>query len=70
MIAREPLQWRVKSALRRNPVVALLGPRQCGKMTLAHQIVPPDSATYFDLEDPAVAQLMENATTVLPAFRA
>lgn len=29
------------SALRRSRVVALLGPRQCGKITLAHELVPP-----------------------------
>lgn len=34
-------------------MVALLGPRQSGKTTLARQIVAPDSETYFDLEDPA-----------------
>ena len=30
----------VKKALGRNPVVALLGPRQCGKTTLARQMIP------------------------------
>jgi predicted AAA+ superfamily ATPase len=34
-------------------VVALLGPRQCGKTTLARQFVPVNSRNYFDLEDPA-----------------
>jgi predicted AAA+ superfamily ATPase len=33
-------------------VVALLGPRQCGKTTLARQLVPVASANSFDLEDP------------------
>jgi uncharacterized protein len=33
-------------------VVALLGPRQCGKTTLARQFVSADSVNYFDLEDP------------------
>lgn len=40
------------SALRRSRVVALLGPRQCGKTTLAREFVSPDSLNYFDLEDP------------------
>jgi len=41
-------------------VVALIGPRQCGKTTLARQIVPPDSTNYFDLEDPlSLASLAE-----------
>ncbi|MCX5956590.1 MAG: hypothetical protein NTW51_09335 [Cyanobacteria bacterium] len=33
-------------------MVALLGPRQCGKTTLARQLVPVASANTFDLEDP------------------
>lgn len=43
---------RIRLALERSRVVALLGPRQCGKTTLARQIVPAESANYFDLEDP------------------
>jgi hypothetical protein len=43
---------RLHSALKRSRVVALLGPRQCGKTTLARQIVPMASPNYFDLEDP------------------
>ena len=40
--------------------MALLGPRQCGKTTLARHFVPPDSVNYFDLEDPqSVARLSE-----------
>jgi hypothetical protein len=42
----------VRHALRRSPVTALLGPRQCGKTTLARQLVPATSLNYFDLEDP------------------
>ena len=42
----------VRQALRRSPVTVLLGPRQCGKTTLARQLVPTDSLNYFDLEDP------------------
>ncbi len=32
------------------PVVAILGPRQCGKTTFSHQLAP--DWTYFDLEKP------------------
>ncbi len=42
----------VRAALRRSRVVALVGPRQCGKTTLAREFVAPDSLNYFDLEDP------------------
>jgi uncharacterized protein len=51
--------------LSRSPIVALLGPRQCGKTTLARLVVPPDSSLYFDLEDPSVALAMENPMTTL-----
>lgn len=38
----------------------LAGPRQCGKTTLARQFVSPNSANYFDLEDPtSLARLAE-----------
>ena len=50
----------VRTALRRSRVVALLGPRQCGKTTLARQFVPENSDNYFDLEDPqSLARLSE-----------
>jgi predicted AAA+ superfamily ATPase len=57
----------VRAALRRSRVVALLGPRQCGKTTLARQFVSPGSLNYFDLEDPqSVARLSEPDTALRP----
>ena len=57
----------VRAALKRSRVVALLGPRQCGKTTLARQFVPSDSLNYFDLEDPAsLARLSEPDTALRP----
>ncbi|MBU0503744.1 MAG: ATP-binding protein [Candidatus Omnitrophota bacterium] len=40
--------------LKNNPVVAILGPRQCGKTTLSRQFSSqyPSQATIFDLENP------------------
>ena len=69
MIVRQHYIDRVNKALGRNPVVALLGPRQCGKTTLARQIIPAGHPQYFDLEDPVVSQLMENPMTALEALR-
>jgi len=44
----------IKERLQHNPVVAILGPRQCGKTTLAGQIVKPiKKSVYLDLENPA-----------------
>lgn len=57
----------IRKALKRSRVVALLGPRQCGKTTLARQFVPSQSLNYFDLEDPnTVARLTEPATALRP----
>lgn len=57
----------IRTALRHNPVVALIGPRQSGKTTLARQFVATDSPNYFDLEDPAsLARLAEPATALRP----
>jgi len=52
LINREKEVLRIEQALGRSRVVALLGPRQCGKTTLARRFVQPDSANYFDLESP------------------
>jgi uncharacterized protein len=55
----------VRTALKRSRVVALLGPRQCGKTTLARQFVPADSLNYFDLEAPlSLARLTEPDTAL------
>ncbi|MGQ0591724.1 MAG: AAA family ATPase [Gammaproteobacteria bacterium] len=63
MIERSELLGRVRRALARSRVVALIGPRQCGKTTLARQLVSPDSAHYFDLEDStSLARLSEPVT--------
>ncbi|MFI5457902.1 MAG: ATP-binding protein [Isosphaerales bacterium] len=67
MIDRRTDIRMVRTALRRSRVVALLGPRQCGKTTLARQFVPADSVNYFDLEDPqSVARLSEPSTALRP----
>lgn len=52
MLERPRLTQRIQSALERAPVVALLGPRQVGKTTLARRFVASSSPNYFDLEDP------------------
>ncbi len=67
MIDRNLDVARVRAALRRSRLVALLGPRQCGKTTLARLFVPPDSLNYFDLEAPAhLARLGEPDLALRP----
>lgn len=65
MVKRERYLQRIRRGLRRSPIVALLGPRQAGKTTLARQLVPEGSPNYFDLEDPVTAALMEQPKTAL-----
>jgi predicted AAA+ superfamily ATPase len=50
MIARR-LENKVLDALQRSPAVALLGPRQVGKTTLALHIADAVPAVYLDLEN-------------------
>jgi predicted AAA+ superfamily ATPase len=52
MIDRVELLEQVQYGLKRNPVTAILGPRQCGKTTLGREIGRQEKAAYFDLEDP------------------
>ena len=49
LIQRPRVLHELQQALKRSPVVALLGPRQCGKTTLAHQVAGAGSQ-FFDLE--------------------
>ncbi|MBI2481261.1 MAG: ATP-binding protein, partial [Planctomycetia bacterium] len=57
----------VQAALKRSRIVALLGPRQSGKTTLARQFVAADSLNYFDLEDPlSLARLSAPDTALRP----
>ena len=50
------LEADVHEKLRQNPVVAIVGPRQCGKTTLARRVLDGlESAVYLDLERPSDA---------------
>ena len=65
MIQRPATNEAIKTALGRSRVVALLGPRQCGKTTLARQFVRPESSNYFDLEDPLSLTRLDEPMTAL-----
>jgi predicted AAA+ superfamily ATPase len=65
MIQRPSLVAAIQTALDRSRIVALLGPRQCGKTTLARQFLPSDSLNYFDLEDPLSLARLDEPMTAL-----
>jgi len=56
------LQVKLRESLHSFPVTALLGPRQCGKSTLARHVVAgqPDTV-YLDLEKPSDLRKLEDA---------
>jgi len=59
MIERPTYIHRIHRAFEVHPVVALLGPRQCGKTTLAHMLANASTdipVTLFDLENPVDRQ--------------
>jgi predicted AAA+ superfamily ATPase len=59
----------VRAALKRSRVVAILGPRQSGKTTLARQFVAADSLNYFDLEDPQGLGRLAEPNTALRSLK-
>lgn len=69
MIQRPRLVKQIQTALRRSRVVALIGPRQCGKTTLARQFLDSGSPHYFDLEDPDHLARLDEPKTALAALR-
>ena len=69
MLPRPSRLAALEAALARSPVVAVLGPRQCGKTTLARQLVPAASANYFDLEDPISLARLDQPLTALGELR-
>jgi len=56
---------RLRASLARFPAVALLGPRQVGKTTLAREIARDDGAVFLDLERPADLARLHDAETYL-----
>lgn len=62
---------RLERLLRQQPVVALLGARQVGKTTLAHEVARRSgvTVTFFDLEDPRDLAQLEEPTLRLAGVR-
>ena len=65
MVPRPNALSRVEGALRLHPVAALLGPRQCGKTTLARMIAEREPCEFFDLENPVDLRRLSAPMTAL-----
>ena len=65
MLPRLHALARTERALKLNPVAALLGPRQCGKTTLARMIADRTPCEFFDLEDPVDRRRLSAPMTTL-----
>jgi predicted AAA+ superfamily ATPase len=69
MIRRARYRSEVETALAENPVRTWLGPRQCGKTTLAGEVADTHGAHSFDLETASARAQMENPELALSPLR-
>ena len=64
---------RIGEYFRSHPIVGILGPRQCGKTTLARTYIQSSAGEppvhYFDLEDPEHVNRLEEAQLTLTPLR-
>jgi predicted AAA+ superfamily ATPase len=68
LIERTDALERINDAFRVHPIVALLGPRQCGKTTLARMFGENEPCTFFDLENPVDVRRLSAPMTALEAL--
>lgn len=57
VIERPYYKSHIQQALSRSPIAMLIGPRQCGKTTLAHRFAPVASENYSTAWCPLKIQL-------------
>jgi len=65
MLERPGFLEHLKAAARRSPITALLGPRQCGKTTLAQLFAEGQPAIFFDLESTTDQRRLQNPQLAL-----
>jgi predicted AAA+ superfamily ATPase len=68
MIPRPRALNRVLNVFRVHPIATLLGPRQCGKTTLAKMVAEREHTTYFDLENPVDVRRLSAPMRTLEAL--
>jgi predicted AAA+ superfamily ATPase len=57
-LGRSFFEQQIKESIQRNPVTAILGPRQCGKTTIGRKIAESYDSVIIDLEDPSDFELL------------
>jgi predicted AAA+ superfamily ATPase len=65
MLSRLEYLERLSVALNRSPIVAILGPRQVGKTTLAQLYIQEREAVYFDLDSQPDIRRLQNPELAL-----
>ena len=65
MIQRPAYLEHLSNAVRRSPITALIGPRQCGKTTLARMFAEKKASTTFDLESTLDSNRLQNPQLML-----
>jgi len=70
-IQRTPELELLKKLFKGNPIIAILGPRQCGKTTLSRQFSSQlsSSITAFDLENPRDTQRLQDPLLALEGVK-
>jgi predicted AAA+ superfamily ATPase len=69
MIARPAYLEQISRAVKRSPIAALVGPRQCGKTTLARLFGKDRASHYFDLESQLDLNRLQNPQLMLSSLR-
>lgn len=69
MVPRKSYESALENSLNRSSVVWLLGPRQCGKTTLARMIEKKHGAVFFDLESPRDRLRLQNPQMALKILK-
>ncbi len=68
MLKRNSYLEKIEKAVTRSPITAVLGPRQCGKTTLARAFSQSTNSTFFDIESLPDQRRLQNAEMVLGAL--
>jgi predicted AAA+ superfamily ATPase len=69
VIERQRAAQRIEESFRVHPATALLGPRQCGKTTLARALVAEQGGIVFDLENPIDRQRLSAPLAALEPLK-